>query len=206
MLHFTLIARQTDALALCADTESGNGASADMERNKVVAKNLLRKISTPSPTGYFGQAGVAPLLTVEASAHAFHLLCDGGVLFLTMTDSSSPSAIAFAYLEDVAREFLQQDASQVATCTRPYSFIKFDMYLQKTKKVFSSATSARSAAALQRSGRPLAVKRQFREVMGFADGAASKEAQKSDNTVVAVGVAVVVGMVMIACVVIYLVL
>lgn len=127
MLHFTMISRQSDALALSADTDNSGGP--DMERNKVVAKNIIRKLSGPA------NANGPALLTVEHSNFAFHLLFDSGVLFLTMCDSSSPALIAYSFLEDVAREFLQQYGNSVASATRPYLFIKFDLYLQKTKSV-----------------------------------------------------------------------
>lgn len=166
MLHFTLIARQQDMLALSADTENSGGP--ELERNKVTAKNILRKLSSDANKATFA---TTPLLTVESQNYAYHVLAENGVLFLTMCDTVSPSAIAFAYLEDVAREFLQQYGPQVASATRPYTFIKFDLYLQKTKKVFSSATSGRSAAALRLTGRPMPVKKTFREVMGHVDGA-----------------------------------
>lgn len=200
MLHFTLIARQTDALALSADTESG-GQGQDMERHKVTAKNILRKLATDANRGVGGgNPPPPPLLTVESQSYAYHILSEAGVLFLTMCDTASPSALAFAYLEDVAREFLQQYGSQIAAATRPYSFIKFDLYLQKTKKVFSSATSARSAAVLQRGGRPQPVKKSFREIMGHLDaspggsgGRGNGEGSKVDNTMIygAVGVGAV---------------
>jgi vesicle transport protein SEC22 len=195
MLHFTLIARQSDALALSADTENSGGA--DLERNKVTAKNILRKLAANDRQGGGSGASQPPLLTVESQSYAYHILSDGGVLFLTMCDTSAPSALAFAYLEDVAREFLQQYGTQIATATRPYSFIKFDLYLQKTKKVFSSATSGRSAAALQRSGRPLPIKKSFREIMGHLDAQApggqggstsiAGNAKGGDNTLIFVG-------------------
>lgn len=194
MLHFTLIARQSDALALSADTENTGGP--DLERNKVTAKNILRKLASSDRQGGSGGGSHPPLLTVESQSYAYHILSDGGALFLTMCDTSSPPALAFAYLEDVAREFLQQYGAQIATATRPYSFIKFDLYLQKTKKVFSSATSGRSAAALQRSGRPLPVKKSFREIMGHLDaqspngGSNSRAggAKSMDSTLIMAGV------------------
>ncbi len=179
-----MITRLSDALALSADTDTSGGA--DLERSKVVAKNILRKLSGPA-------SAPPPLLTVEQGTVSFHIINEGGVLFLTMCDAASPAALAFSFLEDVSREFLQQYGSQVPTATRPYLFIKFDLYLQKTKKVFSTATSARSAAALQRQGRPLPVKRSFREVMGHIEGPEGQGSPKAksgnDNTTVVIVVA-----------------
>ena len=196
MLHFTLIVRQSDSLALAADTDNGGP---DRERQKVTAKNLLRKLS---------QGNTPPLMTVEASQHAYHVLSEGGVLFLTMCDASSPSAVAFAYLEDVAREFLQQYGQSLASATRPYVFIKFDLYLQKTKKVFASST-ARGATAASKAGRPQPVKRSFREVMGYGDagkGAVKGGGNQGDTTIIFIAVGVAVAVILVVFLILYFLL
>lgn len=41
---------------------------------------------------------------------------------------------AFTYLEDLAQEFHKNYGRKVNTVTRPYAFIEFDVYIQKTKK------------------------------------------------------------------------
>lgn len=41
---------------------------------------------------------------------------------------------AFSYLEDLALEFHKNYGRKVNTVTRPYAFIEFDVYIQKTKK------------------------------------------------------------------------
>ena len=164
MLHFTLIARQADALALAADTET-SATDSNVEKNKVTAKNLLRRIAS---TMQRNPGAYPPLMTVEAASSHFHVLVDGGVMFLTMCDPGTPNALAFAYLDDVAREFMNQYATQVANVTRPYPFIKFDLYLQKTKKVFSSS-HARGASLQPPANRPAPVKKSYKEIMGIAD-------------------------------------
>jgi hypothetical protein len=200
MLHFTIIARQSDALALAADTDTTGGAAADLERLKLTAKNVLRKLAAE----FAGSSHLQPpLLTVESGSYSYHVLTEGGAMFLTLSDSSSPAALAFAYLEDVAREFTQQYGGQIAQATRPYTFIKFDTYLQKTKKVFSSASSARSASALQRANRPQVVRRTFREVMesesvsptgggrgGFPGTPAARSASSSSLTIACIALSI----------------
>ncbi|RNF07456.1 SEC22 vesicle trafficking protein A/C [Trypanosoma rangeli] len=158
MLLFTLIVRQRDALALAADTDT---SSTELEQCKVAAKTLLRKLaaeySNPS-------VHVPPLLTIVWKIYMFHVLSESGVSFLTMCDTAMPASVALAFLEDVAREFLQQYGSQVEMITRPYCFIKFDLYLQRTKKVFATAYSSRSMD-MSRVGRTTPVRRTFDEVM-----------------------------------------
>lgn len=41
---------------------------------------------------------------------------------------------AFSYLEDLAQEFHKNYGRKVNTVTRPYAFIEFDVYIQKSKK------------------------------------------------------------------------
>ncbi|RNF22231.1 putative synaptobrevin-type transport protein [Trypanosoma conorhini] len=164
MLLFTLIVRQRDALALAADTDA---SSVELEQCRVAAKTLLRKLATE----YSGPAVYTPpLLTVVWKNYLFHVLSESGVSFLTVCDTAMPVGIALAFLEDVAREFLQQYGPQVESVTRPYCFIKFDLYLQRTKKVFATAKPSRSLD-VPRTGRRAPLRRTFEEVM---TGIASK--------------------------------
>jgi hypothetical protein len=192
MLQFTTIARASDGLILGADTETSQ-ASGDLERVKATAKNLLKKLSGQGPN-------LPEALTVEAASSNFHILTEGGVLFLTMCDPSSPTLVAFAYLERVAEEFLRQHAQQVDAAKRPYYFIKFDMTLQKLKKSFSASNSFGSAPA-PRNNNP--VRKSFREVMGYGPAPKGQQAggsgQTSDLTIALVaggiGLVVVIGVV-----------
>lgn len=175
MFGFTLIARQRDALALAADTESST--SQEMERCKVTAKNVFRRLTQ------LGGAA-SPYLTVECTGYCFHILTQKGVMHLTMCEGgpTSTSAASFSFLEDVAREFYNQYGELIDATTKAYSFIKFDAYLQKTKKLFSGATARPPPGASSSSApRPPIVKQRFNELMGYVDspaggaGAASRK-------------------------------
>ncbi len=158
MLQFTTIARGSDGLVLGADTETTN-ATGDLEKTKATAKNLLKKLS--------GQgANLSEALTVESSTSSFHILNEGGVLFLTMCDPSCASQVAFSYLEAVAKEFLHQHGQQVDSAKRPYYFIKFDVTLQKLKKQFNVVQYGNVAPP--RNSTP--ERKTFRDVMGYGDG------------------------------------
>eukprot|EP00758_Cryptobia_borreli_P002440 Tbor_TRINITY_DN3032_c0_g1::TRINITY_DN3032_c0_g1_i1::g.17433::m.17433/K08517/SEC22; vesicle transport protein SEC22 len=204
MLYFTLIARQTDALALAADTET-SPTDSNLERNKVTAKNILRRVASTSQQ----KPGQYPVqFSVESSSYNYHILTENGVMFLTMCDTSAPSAHAFAYLDDVAKEFMHQYSTQIENVTRPYPFIKFDLYLQKTKKVFSSSY-ARGVKTPANPNRPPPVKMQYKDVMGITDPNQSK--QRSDSglnsdemSVVMIGAGVAVAVVVVVILVIYL--
>lgn len=55
--------------------------------------------------------------------------------------------MAFAFLDEIAREFEQSYGSQVAQRSlRPYAFVGFDTFLQKTKRVYADARTAEATA------------------------------------------------------------
>jgi len=45
--------------------------------------------------------------------------------------------LAFAFLDELQKEFDIQYGADVAGAKRPYAFIKFDTFIQKTKKVYA---------------------------------------------------------------------
>lgn len=51
-----------------------------------------------------------------------------------MCDKMFSKRSAFTYLEDLSQEFHKNYGRKVNTVTRPYAFIEFDVYIQKTKK------------------------------------------------------------------------
>lgn len=61
-------------------------------------------------------------------------MIENDVCYLVMCDKMYSKRSAFAYLEDLAQEFHKNYGRKVNTVTRPYAFIEFDVYIQKTKK------------------------------------------------------------------------
>lgn len=62
------------------------------------------------------------------------LLIENDVCYLVLCDKMFSKRSAFTYLEDLAQEFHKNYGRKVNTVTRPYAFIEFDVYIQKTKK------------------------------------------------------------------------
>lgn len=65
-----------------------------------------------------------------------------------MCDRSYPKKLAFQYLEDLKNEFERVNGSQIETAARPYAFIKFDTFIQKTKKLYLDTRTQRNLAKL----------------------------------------------------------
>jgi vesicle transport protein SEC22 len=56
--------------------------------------------------------------------------------------------LAFAFLDELRREFEAVYGAQVALANRPYEMIRFDSFIQKTKKVYLDASAVRNLERL----------------------------------------------------------
>lgn len=84
-------------------------------------------------------------VTVESGSHfCFHYVLSAGVCILTLTERAYPKRLAFDYLDELRKEFFQIYGSQIASATRPYEFIRFDTFIQKTKKVYNDSKTQRN--------------------------------------------------------------
>merc|ERR1719337_220965 len=82
-------------------------------------------------------------MTYESGGSCFHYTVERGVCYLTLSDRGYPKKLAYQYLEDLQREFAAQNGAAVETVARPYAFIKFDTFIQKTKKLYQDTRTQR---------------------------------------------------------------
>jgi vesicle transport protein SEC22 len=75
-------------------------------------------------------------------------LIEGGVCYLTLCDRSYPKKLAYQYLEELQHEFEKVNRSQIETVARPYAFIKFDTFIQKTRKLYMDTRTQRNLSKL----------------------------------------------------------
>ncbi|KAJ3007517.1 SNAP receptor [Thoreauomyces humboldtii] len=129
MIQSTLIARVADGLFLAADQESY-----DMTEHKNQAKQLFKRLSPQSDQR----------CSIETGNLVFHYLIEFGVCYLCLCDRSYPRKLAFAYLEELQQEFQEQYGDQVGTVARPYAFVKFDSFIQKTKRQYKDSRTQRN--------------------------------------------------------------
>ncbi|XP_016357290.1 vesicle-trafficking protein SEC22b-B-like isoform X1 [Sinocyclocheilus anshuiensis] len=138
MVLLTMIARLADGLPLAAsmqEEEQGNEKMGrDLQQYQSQAKQLLRKLNEQSPNR----------CTLEAGSMTFHYVIEKGVCYLVLCEAGFPKKLAFAYLEDLQAEFHEQHGKKVPTVSRPYSFIEFDTYIQKTKKSYIDSRARRN--------------------------------------------------------------
>lgn len=110
------------------------------------AKKLIRSLaSSPRDPNRTNDEYV----TVESGSHfCFHYVLTSGICILTLTEKAYPKRLAFDYLDELRREFFQLYGSQITSASRPYEFIRFDTFIQKTKKVYNDSKTQRNLQKL----------------------------------------------------------
>ncbi|RVX16864.1 25.3 kDa vesicle transport protein [Vitis vinifera] len=139
MVKLTLIARVTDGLPLAEGLDDGRDlkdAEFYKQQVKALFKNLSKGQNEPSR------------MSIETGPYIFHYIIEGRVCYLTMCDRAYPKKLAFQYLEDLKNEFERVNGNQIETAARPYAFIKFDTFIQKTKKLYQDTRTQRNIAKL----------------------------------------------------------
>ncbi|XP_023270527.1 vesicle-trafficking protein SEC22b-like [Seriola lalandi dorsalis] len=134
MILLTMIARVADGLLLSASVQEEEQSRRDLQQYQSQAKQLCRKLNAQSPDR----------CTLEAGDVNFHYLIAQGICYLSLCEASFPKKMAFAYLEHLHNEFYDQYGRKVPRVTRPYSFIEFDTYIQKTKKTYVDSRGRRN--------------------------------------------------------------
>lgn len=73
-------------------------------------------------------------------------LIQDSICFLCICDKSYPRKLAFTYLSDLATEFTTTySATQYLSPTlRPYAFVEFDTFIQRTKKTYQDSRASQN--------------------------------------------------------------
>jgi len=147
----TFIARASDGLILSETWDSGQ--SENLHIFKQQAKKVLQKLHNQTVTKCSVDGGTPSAPVV------FHYLVDGGICYLALASRSFPKRLAFVYLEDVHRAFVEElkrhygtgsvdYRSQIETIQKPYSFITFDRTVQKKRAEFRDPNSTSAISKL----------------------------------------------------------
>lgn len=104
-------------------------------------QTLVKKIaSSPSKP--------PPRMSIESGPFTFHYIIEGDVVYLTLVDKAYPKKLAFQYLDELSKEFISLYGTQIDGVARPYAFIKFDTFIQKTKKLYLDTRTQRNIERL----------------------------------------------------------
>ena len=137
MPKLTLVSRLSDGLPLAASMEEEKDHR-ELDLYKTHAKKIVMQLNQNSPTK----------MVIESNQNAFSYIHSDGVCFLCLTDRAYPKRLAFKYLEDLQTEFLKKFRHQVETADRPYAFIKFDTFIQKTKRMYVDTHASQNLTKL----------------------------------------------------------
>ncbi|KXH61242.1 transporter sec22 [Colletotrichum salicis] len=134
MIRSTQIAR-LDGLMLCASVDDEQQEAA-LSEVKSQIKQVLRKLTRNSE----------PQASIESGAYNLNYLMDSDITFICITDKSYPRKLAFTYLSDLAREFTTTyPVSQLhSPSLRPYAFMEFDTFINRTKSTYSDARASQN--------------------------------------------------------------
>lgn len=134
MVKSTQIAR-LDGLMLAASVDDEQ-AETELSEIKSQAKMIFRRMSRNS----------APQASIESGQYNLHYLIKDDICFLCICDRSYPRKLAFTYLEDLATEFTTTySPSQYHSPTlRPYAFVEFDTFIQRTKKIYQDSRASQN--------------------------------------------------------------
>lgn len=138
MVLMTMIARVADGLPLAASVQEEEQTGRSLLEYQAQAKQLFRRMNSNTPTRG----------SLETGPYLFHYYVERGVCYLVLCEKSFSKRQAFAYLEELQTEFAMQYGQKFGTVSRPYSFIEFDTFIQKTKKSYMDSRSRRNFGQL----------------------------------------------------------
>ncbi|KAF7507161.1 hypothetical protein GJ744_010843 [Endocarpon pusillum] len=132
MVQSTQIAR-LDGLMLAASVDDEQVES-ELAEVKSQAKMIFRRLNRNSE----------PQASIESGQYTLHYIIQDSICFLCICSKSYPRKLAFTYLSDLATEFTTTyPATQYHSPTlRPYAFVEFDTFIQRTKKTYQDSRAS----------------------------------------------------------------
>lgn len=131
MVLSTQISRLSDGLPLAQSVDDSSTETA-LSEYKQQAKLLLRRITPTSAPTCTIDSGLSYSLhyLISPPPNAAGNLNNTSVVFLTIAQRSYPRKLAFAYLDELAREFVTNYGGQISQRNlRPYAFVGFGEFL-----------------------------------------------------------------------------
>jgi len=113
------------------------------ENYKNQRKKILEQLSL------FNSGSANEKLSIDSGPMVFHTLTSRGVIYMTLCEKSYSSQMAYAFLEELKKEFEQLYGSEVNKVERLYAFMKFDTFIQKTRRVYTDSRAKRNIQVLK---------------------------------------------------------
>jgi len=134
MIKSTQIAR-LDGLMLCASVDDDETESSLAEIKSQV-KMILRRLNRNSE----------PQASIESGPYTLHYLISSDIIYFCISERSYPRKLAFTYLSDLSDEFSTTYPSSqlLSPALRPYAFMEFDTFIQRTKATYSDTRATQN--------------------------------------------------------------
>ncbi|EDO15550.1 hypothetical protein Kpol_1042p8 [Vanderwaltozyma polyspora DSM 70294] len=125
MIKSTLLYRE-DGLPLCTSVDDDSDPSLGEQKKRI--KMLLSRMTPQSATE----------ASIESGNYEIHYINAASVLYFVICERGYPRNLAFSYLSDVQQEFQHSYYNEyMKPNIRPYAFVSFDNFLNKTKKAYA---------------------------------------------------------------------
>lgn len=128
MVLSTLIYRY-DGLPLCGSVDDDNDSRLKQEKQNV--KKLI-----PTMNGN-NNMGISEQVSIDSQYFTIQCLILNGILYFAITELQYPKKLAFLYLDEISSEFYKNYGKEILNLNlRPYAFINFETFLNKTTKLY----------------------------------------------------------------------
>ncbi|GAA5895254.1 hypothetical protein JCM6882_006629 [Rhodosporidiobolus microsporus] len=131
-----IIARATDGLPLAASNDDDE-QDPKLPEYKQQAKLIFRRLTPQSE----------PRCSIESGGCTLHYLIADSIIYLTIADRSYPRKLAFSFLSELSTEFSRSYPPDMSLKPglRPYAFVKFDTFIQRTKRLYLDPRGAEAS-------------------------------------------------------------
>eukprot|EP00735_Rhodelphis_limneticus_P012025 TRINITY_DN51_c0_g1::TRINITY_DN51_c0_g1_i1::g.14772::m.14772 TRINITY_DN51_c0_g1::TRINITY_DN51_c0_g1_i1::g.14772 ORF type:complete len:209 (+),score=33.37,sp/Q94AU2/SEC22_ARATH/45.81/1e-58,Longin/PF13774.1/6.7e-24,Longin/PF13774.1/2.2e+02,Synaptobrevin/PF00957.16/2.5e+03,Synaptobrevin/PF00957.16/1.3e-15,T4SS/PF07996.6/0.026,CRISPR_assoc/PF08798.6/0.06 TRINITY_DN51_c0_g1_i1:87-713(+) len=133
-MHYTVITRIIDNFPLCASMLEKSELEPLVRQAKFISKNMTNASERRCH--------------IESGNYMFHYILEEGICYLTLTDKSYPKRLALDYLEELHKEFFSLYKNELDTTSRPFPFMRFENFIQKTKKLYMDTRNHRNLQKL----------------------------------------------------------
>lgn len=134
MIVYACLSRLTDGTPLSATTDYASDADQHVREGKRCVKLLSQ---------HFGKFGRRVCL--QAEEVTLHCVVDECTAYMVVCEPTYPHILAFSFLDELKKEFnVLYTPSVVKSVRRPYAFIEFDSFLQKTRQKYNSSRALAS--------------------------------------------------------------
>ncbi|XP_021789821.1 vesicle-trafficking protein SEC22a isoform X2 [Papio anubis] len=129
MILSASVIRVRDGLPLSASTDYEQ--STGMQECRKYFKMLSRKL-----------AQLPDRCTLKTGHYNINFISSLGVSYMMLCTDSYPNVLAFSFLDELQKEFITTyNMMKTNTAVRPYCFIEFDNFIQRTKQRYNNPRS-----------------------------------------------------------------